>query len=103
MRVKSPLACGAANPYIKRMSKLGIAVAAALALAAMAVAWQAWQSMADVAVGTAGTLAMILGALGALALGGGLMALLFISNRRGFDDRAGGRPDPERRKYPDES
>jgi hypothetical protein len=74
------------------MSKLGYIVAAALALAAMGVAWQAWQSMADVTVGTAGILAMIFGALATIALGAGLMALLFISNRRGFDERAGGRP-----------
>ncbi len=75
------------------MSKLGIAVAATLALAAMGIAWSAWRSMADVEVGTAGMIAMILGAVAALALGVGLMALLFISNRRGFDDRASGRPD----------
>jgi hypothetical protein len=83
------------------MSKLGYIVAAALALAAMGVAWQAWQSMADVEVSTAGTIAMILGALATLALGAGLVALLFISNRRGFDDRAGGRPDGKTGKYPD--
>ncbi|HEY3919905.1 MAG TPA: hypothetical protein VGL83_19090 [Stellaceae bacterium] len=75
------------------MSKLGYVVAAALALAAMAVAWQAWRSMADVEVGTAGVLAMIFGALATIGLAGGLIALLFISQRRGFDDEAGGRRD----------
>ena len=74
------------------MSKLGIAVAAALAIAAMGIAWSAWRSMADVEVGTAGMIALILGAIATIALGGGLMALLFISNRRGFDDAAGGHP-----------
>lgn len=74
------------------MSKLGLIVAAALALAAMGVAWQAWSSMADVEVGTAGTLAMIFGALATIGLAAGLIALLFISQRRGFDDQAGGRP-----------
>jgi TRAP-type C4-dicarboxylate transport system permease small subunit len=78
------------------MNKLGYVVAAALAIAAMGVAWQAWSSMANVGMGAAGIIAMILGALGALALGGALMALLFISNRRGFDERAGGRPDGKR-------
>ena len=77
------------------MSKLGYAVAAALAMAAMGVAWQAWRAMADVAIGTAGVIAMVLGALGALALGGALMALLFISNRRGFDEGIGGAPQPK--------
>ena len=75
------------------MSKLGIAVAAALAIAAMTVAWSAWRSLADIEIGTSGTIAMILGAVATVALGGVLVALLFISNRRGFDDAAGGRPD----------
>jgi hypothetical protein len=83
------------------MSKLGIAVAAALALAAMGVAWEAWRSMADVEIGTAGTIAMILGAVATVALGGGLVALLIISNRRGFDDAAGGRPEIKRRRRSD--
>ena len=83
------------------MSKLGYVVAAALAIAAMGVAWQAWTAMADVQIGAAGIIAMILGAVGALALGGVLMALLFISNRRGFDEAAGGRAKSERENYPD--
>lgn len=92
LAAESSLARGAAAPYISLMSKLGIAVAAALALAAMGVAWQAWTSMADVEVGLAGTIAMILGAVAAIALGGALVALLIISNRRGFDAAAGARP-----------
>lgn len=84
------------------MSKLGYIVAAALGIAAMGVAWQAWTAMADVAIGAAGIAAMILGAVGALALGGVLMALLFISNRRGFDEQAGGGREKSRREnYPD--
>jgi hypothetical protein len=75
------------------MSKLGYFVAGALAIGAMGVAWQAWQSLASVQVGAAGIIAMILGAVGALALGGGLIALMFISNRRGIDDAAGGKLD----------
>jgi hypothetical protein len=83
------------------MSKLGYAIAAALGLAAMGVAWQAWTAMANGQIDIAGVIAMILGAVGALALGGVLMALLFISNRRGFDDEAGGRAKIERKNYPD--
>ena len=89
------------KPYIETMSKLGYVVAAALAIAAMGVAWQAWTAMADVQIGVAGFLAMIFGAVGALALGGVLMALLFISNRRGFDDEAGGQAKTEHKNYPD--
>jgi hypothetical protein len=83
------------------MSKLGYVIAAALGLAAMGVAWQAWTAMADVQIGFSGILAMILGAVGAAALGGVLMALLFISHRRGFDDEAGGRVKTDRKNYPD--
>jgi hypothetical protein len=95
------LACRGVKPYIETMSKLGYVVAAALAIAAMGVAWQAWTAMADVQIGVAGFLAMIFGAVGALALGGVLMALLFISNRRGFDDEAGGQAKTEHKNYPD--
>ena len=80
----------AGRSIYKVMSKLGYAIAATLAIAAMGVAWQAWQAMANVQVSAAGTIAMILGAVGTLALGGGLIALMFISNRRGIDDEAGG-------------
>jgi hypothetical protein len=40
----------------------------------------------------AGYLSLVLGGLATLALGMGLMALVFYSNREGFDDRAGARP-----------
>lgn len=83
------------------MSKLGYAVAAALAIAAMGVAWQAWTAMADVQIGISGIIAMILGAVGALVLGGVLMALLFISNRRGFDEEAGGHVKIDHENYRD--
>jgi hypothetical protein len=83
------------------MSKLGYLVAAALAIAAMGVAWQAWTAMADVQIGISGIVAMILGALGAAVLGGVLMALLFISHRRGFDERAGGQTRVEPKNYRD--
>lgn len=83
------------------MSKLGILVAAAVGIAAMGLAWEALRSMAAVEVGTAGVLAMVLGGLATVALAAGLVALLFISNRRGFDDRAGGRPDGKTGKHPD--
>jgi hypothetical protein len=101
MIVHPTLASGGVKPYIRLMSKLGYVVAAALAIAAMGVAWQAWTAMADVQIGIAGVIAMILGAVGALALGGVLMALLFISSRRGFDDAAGGQAKSEHKNYPD--
>jgi len=75
------------------MSKLGLAVAALLAAAAMAVAYTAWQSLADVEMSTSGYIAMILGGVATIVVGVGLMALLFWSNRNGYDDRAGARPE----------
>ena len=48
-----------------------------------------WWSMYDVPIGVNGLIALILGAVVSLALGGGLMALVFISSRRGHDDRQG--------------
>ena len=82
------------------MSKLGIVVASLLAGSAMAVASSAWKSLADVQMTTSGWVAMVLGGLGATAVGVGLMALLFWSNRHGFDERAGGRPDLQQPKMP---
>ncbi|GBD41976.1 hypothetical protein HRbin39_01363 [bacterium HR39] len=40
-------------------------------------------------MGLHGWIALALGALVTLLLGGGLMALVFHSARRGYDDRAG--------------
>ena len=74
------------------MSKLGLFVAALLSASALAVAYSAWQSLADVQMDRSGYIAMILGGLAVLAVGGGLMGLLFWSNRRGFDERAGAPP-----------
>jgi hypothetical protein len=82
------------------MSKLGIVVAALLSASAMAVAYSAWRALADVEMSVSGYVAMVLGAAVSLAVGGGLMALLFWSNRKGFDDRAGARPQFEKRENP---
>jgi hypothetical protein len=74
------------------MSKLGALVAGLMALSVMAVAVYLWLSLGDVEMGFAGWLAMIAGGLATLGLGVGLMALVFYSNRKGFDDRAGASP-----------
>jgi len=78
------------------VSKLGLFVAALLSAAVMAVAYSAWRSLADVTMSTSGYVAMVLGALATLAVGVGLMGLVFWSNRKGFDERAGARPEFER-------
>ena len=44
-----------------------------------------WSELGASQISTAGWLAMIFGILVTLALGIGLMSLMFISNRRGYD------------------
>ena len=67
------------------MSIIGIIVAAVLGLSAASIAVYAWLSMGSVAMSTGGYFA--------LGLGAGLMGLVFYSNRKGYDDAAGARPD----------
>lgn len=73
------------------MNKLGIAVAAVLALCTISVAVWAWISLGAVQVSTSGYIALVLGGVATLGLAGALMALLFYSHNKGFDDAAGGR------------
>jgi hypothetical protein len=65
-------------------------VAAALACAVVLVLGfviaALWSGIGDSDISTAGWLAMGLGVIVTLALGIGLMALVFISNRRGYDE-----------------
>ena len=63
-----------------------IAVFATVLLAALLVAIYLWWSLSDVAISLHGLIALTLGCVVSLALGGGLMFLVFYSNRRGHDD-----------------
>jgi len=64
--------------------------------AATAFSWHVWTSVgagaSDGGGGQAmngnGMAALVIGGIGTLALGGGLMALVFFSSRRGYDDAA---------------
>lgn len=80
--------------------KLVLIAAAALAATAGIVWYLAWADAAlgDVALGFHGWLALILGVVVTLALGLGLMRLVYVSNRRGYDDRVAKHPEiePER-------
>ena len=67
-----------------------IALAAAVA-AVVAVAFVAaglWGAVGSMSISLGGWLALIFGVLVTLALGIGLMTLVFISSRRGYDDPA---------------
>lgn len=60
------------------------------ALAAVAaVAWYAWASIGPTQMGLHGFLALGLGAAATLLLGAGLMTLVVLSSRRGYDDEVG--------------
>jgi len=98
-RVRSCPAAG--NPrvkaYVSAMAKLSVkpstlgAIALIVPLLALLVAalWfaaQAWISVSGPPMPAAGYIAMALGVVFSVVLGGGLMALLFYSNRHGYDD-----------------
>ena len=51
-----------------------------------AVAFANWRGIGDVGIDLNGWIALILGVLVTLGLGIGLMTLVFISNRRGYDE-----------------
>ena len=82
-------------PHIADMSKLGWGVAGLGAVSAMAVAYSAVRAMAE-SEGGGGPVTLVLGGLAVIAVGGGLTALQFWSQRKGFDERAGARPDVSR-------
>ncbi|MEQ8356984.1 MAG: hypothetical protein RH942_15710 [Kiloniellaceae bacterium] len=63
-----------------------IAVFAALLLSSLLAGIYLWWSLSDVDISLNGLIAMTLGSVVSLALGGGLMFLVFYSNRRGHDD-----------------
>lgn len=60
-----------------------------LLVLALTVSALAWRTLGAVEMGMHGWIALVLGALATLLLGAGLMALVFHSARRGYDDRAG--------------
>jgi hypothetical protein len=67
---------------------LTIAVLLGLLGASAGVAYWAWQEIGEVEMSRHGLVALVLGAVATVALGAGLMALVFFSNRRGYDDEA---------------
>lgn len=68
---------------------IAVVLLGALALVS-GFAWWVWSELGDVAIGMHGMIALIAGVVVTFGLGAGLMALVFYSNRRGFDDDAGG-------------
>ena len=64
-----------------------VASLGALLIVSLAVALFLWFDLGEVDIGLHGMLAMGLGIVLTLALGIGLMALVFYSSRQGYDDR----------------
>ena len=64
---------------------VAVSVVAVVAVAAVIVIF--WNQLGASQISAGGWLAMIFGIIVTLALGVGLMTLVFISNRRGYDDR----------------
>ncbi len=68
---------------------IAVAIAAAVVLVVAAAIASLWSAIGDSEISLAGWLAMALGIILTLALGIGLMALVFISSRRGYDEIGG--------------
>ncbi len=63
-----------------------IAALMMLLLLSIGVAWHVWSALGDISMPIHGYLALTAGAVLSLVVGGGLMALVFFSARKGYDD-----------------
>ena len=70
-----------------RSALIGVIVAGLALLAVVTVVAVALSEMGEVEMSAAGWGAMLLGIVLTLGLGFGLMSLVFISNRHGYDER----------------
>jgi dipeptide/tripeptide permease len=71
---------------VRAFNWIAVSIAAAVVLIIAIVIATMWAGIGESEISLAGWLAMGLGVLLTLALGIGLMALVFISSRRGYDD-----------------
>ena len=69
---------------------VAVAGAVAVVILLIVVITQVWAGLGDSGMSTGGWVALVLGVLATLALGIGLMALVFISSRRGYDEAGRG-------------
>jgi hypothetical protein len=68
------------------MTWIGVGLALVVVIAVIVVAVVNWTGIGNAGIDLNGWIAMSLGVLATLGLGVGLMALVFISNRRGYDE-----------------
>jgi hypothetical protein len=71
---------------VVRSSWIAVLVAVIVVGAVLALVATMWAAIGDAEISAGGWVALVLGVLVALALGFGLMALVFISSRSGYDD-----------------
>jgi predicted permease len=84
--------------YMRKMERKAVFIVVSLVAMLAAAVWfsfHVWTSVgADANAGGGGAMngngvaALVIGGIGSLVLGGGLMALVFFSSRRGYDDAA---------------
>jgi hypothetical protein len=88
----SAIAIGRPCPHIADMRILALIVPLFVILAA-SIWWAAalWTSIEGPPMPASGHVAMWLGIIFSLVIGCGLMALMFFSSRRGYDEQADGR------------
>ena len=73
----------------RRSTWIAVAVAVAVVIVVIVVMASVWTGLGDTGMSAGGWIALVLGVVATLALGIGLMALVFISSRRGFDEPDG--------------
>ena len=69
-----------------RPNWIAVLVAAIAVAGVLAIVASMWAAIGDAEISAGGWVALVLGVLFALALGFGLMALVFISSRSGYDE-----------------
>jgi hypothetical protein len=69
----------------RRSTWIAVAAAVTVVIVVIGLMTSVWTGLGDSGISAAGWGALVLGVVVTLALGVGLMALVFISSRRGFD------------------
>ena len=73
----------------RKSTWIAVAAAVAVVIGVIVLMASVWTGIGDSGMSAGGWVALALGVVVTLALGIGLMALVFISSRRGFDDADG--------------
>jgi ABC-type multidrug transport system permease subunit len=73
----------------RKSTWIAVAAAVAVVIGVIVLMASVWTGLGDGGISAGGWVALMFGVVVTLALGIGLMALVFISSRRGFDDADG--------------